>query len=70
MMKSERRHYRFGGIDIDLSNVRVTVNGEVRRLEPKWFRLLQFLIEIRGRAVPRDEMLSAVWTYCGQGQTL
>jgi Tol biopolymer transport system component/DNA-binding winged helix-turn-helix (wHTH) protein len=62
MMESEQLHYRFGGIDIDLSNLRVTVNGEVRTLEPKSFRLLQFLIENRGRAVPKDEMLSAVWT--------
>jgi Tol biopolymer transport system component/DNA-binding winged helix-turn-helix (wHTH) protein len=55
------RHYRFAQVDVDLANLRVTVNGRVRPLEPKSFRLLQFLIENRGRAVPKDEIFSNVW---------
>jgi DNA-binding winged helix-turn-helix (wHTH) protein len=54
-------HHRFGDVDVDISNVRVTVAGEARPLEPKSFRLLQFLIENRGRAVPKEEILAAVW---------
>jgi Tol biopolymer transport system component/DNA-binding winged helix-turn-helix (wHTH) protein len=56
-----RRHYRFDRVDIDLANLRVTVNGQTRPLEPKSFRLLQFLIENRGRAIPKDEIISTVW---------
>jgi Tol biopolymer transport system component/DNA-binding winged helix-turn-helix (wHTH) protein len=33
----------------------------VRPLEPKSFRLVQFLIENRHRVVPKDEVLSVVW---------
>ncbi len=55
------RLYRFDDVEVDLSNLRVTVGGEVRQLEPKSFRLLQFLIETRGRAVGKEEILTAVW---------
>ncbi len=53
--------YRFGDVLLDLSNLRLTVSGEVRLLEPKSFRLLQFLIENRHRVVPKDEILGVVW---------
>jgi Tol biopolymer transport system component/DNA-binding winged helix-turn-helix (wHTH) protein len=42
-------------------NLQLTVDGVVRPLEPKAFRLLQFLIENAGRAVSKDEILAAVW---------
>jgi Tol biopolymer transport system component/DNA-binding winged helix-turn-helix (wHTH) protein len=54
--------WRFDSVVIDASTFRVTVAGEVRAIEPKSFRLLQFLIENRGRAVPKEEILEAVWT--------
>jgi DNA-binding winged helix-turn-helix (wHTH) protein len=53
--------YRFGDVELNISNLRLTVSGEVRPLEPKSFRLLQFLIENRHRVVPKDEILSVVW---------
>ncbi len=53
--------YRFGEAALDVSNLRLTVSGEVRPLEPKSFRLLHFLIENRHRAVPKDEILTVVW---------
>jgi Tol biopolymer transport system component/DNA-binding winged helix-turn-helix (wHTH) protein len=55
------RHYRFENVAVDLQNLRVTVGGEIRPLEPKSFRLLQFLIENRERVVTKAEIIEAVW---------
>jgi len=60
-MPVQRRLYRFGSIEIDVANLQLTVDGTVRPLEPKAFRLLQFLLENTGRAVPKDEIMDAVW---------
>ena len=53
--------YRFGPFVLDVLNLRLTAGAEICTLEPKSFRLLQFLIENRHRAVPKDEILSVVW---------
>ena len=53
--------YRFERFELDPSNVRLTADGAVCQLEPKSFRLLQFLIENRHRVVPKEELLTAVW---------
>ena len=42
-------------------NLRVTVGSENRPLEPKSFRVLQFLIENHGRVLDKDEIMKAVW---------
>ena len=34
---------------------------EIRPLEPKSFRLLLFLIENPGRALPKEEIMAVVW---------
>lgn len=61
MMTPQSRSYQFGDCALDLLNLRLTVGGEVRTLEPKSFRTLQFLIENRHRVVSKDEILAAVW---------
>ena len=53
--------YRFGRFVLDPSNVRLTADGATCALEPKSFRLLQFLIENRQRVVAKEEILTAVW---------
>lgn len=53
--------FRFDGFVLDPLNLRLTENGETRTLEPKSFRLLQFLIENRQRVVPKEEILTVVW---------
>jgi Tol biopolymer transport system component/DNA-binding winged helix-turn-helix (wHTH) protein len=53
--------YYFDEVVLDPSNLRLTVAGAVRQLEPKSFRLLQFLIQNRQRVVPKDEVLRVVW---------
>src|SRR5262249_31065295 len=55
------RSWRFDNIIVDGASFRIMVDGEPRSIEPKSFRLLQFLIEERDRAVSKDEILQAVW---------
>ena len=61
MMDGKHLRYRFDEVEIDVANLRVMVGGEVRALEPKSFRLLVFLVENRGRALGKDEIMGAVW---------
>jgi DNA-binding winged helix-turn-helix (wHTH) protein len=61
-MKDVKNHfYRLNNIEIDVQNLRVTVDSEIRPLEPKSFRLLLFLVQNSGRVLPKDEIMAAVW---------
>src|SRR6266851_3149347 len=53
--------YRFDSVEIDVSNLRVTVGLEIRPLEPKSFRLLLFLVQNPHRVIPKEELMAAVW---------
>jgi Tol biopolymer transport system component/DNA-binding winged helix-turn-helix (wHTH) protein len=61
MIDSPKPPYCFDNVVVDPSNLRLTVASVVRPLEPKSFRLLQFLIENRERAVSKEEIFEAVW---------
>ena len=61
MKDTESHIYRFDEVEIDPRNLRLTVGSEIRAMEPKSFRLLLYLVENPGRALPKDEILSAVW---------
>ena len=61
MKDMKNRIFRFGGVEIDVQNLRVAVNSEIRPLEPKSFRLLLFLIENPGRALTKEEIMGVVW---------
>jgi Tol biopolymer transport system component/DNA-binding winged helix-turn-helix (wHTH) protein len=61
MMDARNRCYRFDDVQVDIQNLRVTVDEEIRPLEPKSFRLLVFLLENPGRALTKDEIMAAVW---------
>src|SRR5262245_49063360 len=60
-VRSNPGSWRFDGVIVDGSSFRITVDGEPRAIEPKSFRLLQFLIDNRDRAVSKEEILQAVW---------
>ncbi len=62
MKDLKNRRYRFEAVEIDVQNLRVTVHSEIRPLEPRAFRLLLFLVENPGRAIPKDEIMTAVWS--------
>src|SRR5580704_11044932 len=57
----KNRCYRFDGVEIDVQNLRLTVGPDIRPLEPKSFRLLLFLVENRGRILPKEEIMATVW---------
>ena len=59
--EGDQARYRFDHVLIDIQNLRLTVGAEIRPLEPKAFRLLQFLVENPGRVVTKEEILKAVW---------
>jgi Tol biopolymer transport system component/DNA-binding winged helix-turn-helix (wHTH) protein len=53
--------YRFDGISVDVSAMRLLMNEEEVALEPKSFRLLQLLIENRERVLGKEEIFHVVW---------
>jgi two-component system alkaline phosphatase synthesis response regulator PhoP len=55
--------YSFGSIRVDLRSAEVTREGRVVEMSAREFRLLAYLIEHRGAAVSRDELLNHVWGY-------
>src|SRR5580704_11391468 len=61
MKDMKNRRYLFENVAIDVQNLRVTVDSEIRPLEPRSFRLLLFLIENPGRALPKEEIMAVVW---------
>jgi Tol biopolymer transport system component/DNA-binding winged helix-turn-helix (wHTH) protein len=61
MRDMTNRIFRFGNVEIDVQNLRVTVASEIRPLEPKSFRLLLFLVENPGRALTKEEIMGEVW---------
>lgn len=61
MMELPQRIVRFGNVALDISNHRLTVDCEIRELEPKAFRLLCFLATNPGRTVTKNEILTIVW---------
>jgi two-component system alkaline phosphatase synthesis response regulator PhoP len=54
-------HYQFGSIAIDLRRNRVSQNGNPIALTSREFQLLRYLVEHRGVAVSREQLLEQVW---------
>jgi len=54
--------FRFADVEVDESNFSVTKAGEPLPLEPKVFKVLQYLLHHPGRVVTKDELLDAVWS--------
>jgi two-component system, OmpR family, phosphate regulon response regulator PhoB len=52
---------RAGGLEVDVERHRVTAGNRPVDLSPTEFRLLQFLLERKGRVFSRDQILDAVW---------
>jgi Tol biopolymer transport system component/DNA-binding winged helix-turn-helix (wHTH) protein len=61
MMEPGKGRYRFDDFELDVPNRQLTAAGQNCPLEPKSFRLLQFLVENRSRTVPKEEIVAAVW---------
>lgn len=57
------QHIEFGDIAIDFDREQVLKKGEPVSMAGKELQLLRYLIEQRGRVVPREEILRKVWNY-------
>ena len=61
--KMETKLLRFEGLEIDLLGHRVTVDGEVKKLTPKEFELLCYLVAHQNVAISRKTLMEEVWGY-------
>src|SRR6201981_742157 len=68
-MEHPRCIFRFADVEVDESNFSVTKAGEPLPLEPKVFKVLQFLLHHPGRVVTKDELLDAVWNDCSVSES-
>jgi|WetSurMetagenome_2_1015567.scaffolds.fasta_scaffold156914_1 two-component system, OmpR family, alkaline phosphatase synthesis response regulator PhoP len=55
--------YRFGSVTIDLDNYVIHRSDGEERLSNREQELLRYLIEHRGKVLPRDELLTSIWKY-------
>jgi two-component system alkaline phosphatase synthesis response regulator PhoP len=55
--------FQFADVDIDFERASVTRAGAPVALAAKELELLRYLIDRRGKVVPREELLEAVWEY-------
>jgi len=53
--------YHSGPLIVNTDEHRVVLHGEEVELSPKEYKLLLYLLEHRGRVVPRTQLLNAVW---------
>jgi len=67
-----RQLKRFGTVEIDLGERRVTVGGEVATLTAREFDLLAFFVAHPGRVYSREQLTRAVWgsLYIGTERTV
>jgi two-component system alkaline phosphatase synthesis response regulator PhoP len=60
---SSPESYQFGDIRVDFRRAEAYRGEEVVELSAKEFKLLRYLVEHRGAALSRDELLNQVWGY-------
>ena len=56
-------NYQFGDVRVDFRRAEAYRGNEQVELSAKEFKLLRYLIEHRGAALSRDELLNEVWGY-------
>lgn len=59
----------FGGIEVDSARREARCRGQSLALKPKEFDLLAYLMENKGLALSRDQLLESVWGYEYAGDT-
>ena len=58
-----RSVYRFGTVEVDLDNYVIRHPDAEDRLSNREQELLRYLIEHRGKVLPRGELLTGIWRY-------
>jgi len=57
------RSFRFGEVEVDFERAEVRKGGEFVNLSAKELQLLRYLVNHRGKTIPREELLQQVWEY-------
>ena len=65
----EATTYRVGGLELDRLSHRLTRDGREIALQPREFRLLEYLMKHSGQVVTRTMLLENVWDYHFDPQT-
>lgn len=55
--------FRFGDVEVDFERAELLKRGQPVSLAGKEWQLLRYLIDQRGRVIPREEILQNVWEY-------
>jgi len=55
--------FRFGNVEVDFERHEVRKKGKLLELSHREFRLLEYLIDFRGKLITRDRLLEDVWEY-------
>lgn len=55
--------FRFSDVEVDFEKGEVAKGGEAVALAGKELQLLRYLVDHRGKVVPREELLENVWEY-------
>jgi two-component system OmpR family response regulator len=66
---SEETVYRLADLELDRLSHKVTRNGAEIILQPREFRLLEYLMQHAGKVVTRTMLLESVWDYHFDPQT-
>ncbi|MPZ54992.1 MAG: response regulator [Rhizobiales bacterium] len=67
--RTEETAYKVGDLELDRLSHRVSRNGEEIVLQPREFRLLEYLMKHAGQVVTRTMLLENVWDYHFDPQT-
>ncbi|MEJ1928937.1 response regulator transcription factor [Nostoc sp. NIES-2111] len=57
------RTYSFGDVSVDFERNEVRKAGQLVQMASKEMLLLRYLVDQRGRVIPREELLERVWEY-------
>ena len=68
-LKEEVQELRLADLRVDLKRRRVERGGKTITLQPREFRLLEYLLRNQGQVVTRTMLLEAVWDYHFDPQT-
>jgi len=61
-MKHRGRSFRFADVEVREGEFSVRKDGQVLPVEPKAYKVLEFLLSNPGRVVSKNELLDAVWS--------
>jgi len=61
--------YRFGDVNLDFGRMEALKGERAVDLSRREFELLKYMVDHRGKAIPRERLLEAVWGYDNESHT-